>query len=80
VHNGQTITDLERMVRSKYVNTREVPCPQWEDCPNFGQPVRRVFKCPHCDFEGCLDCITPHEAEGHWSDTDTRSAMLAGVR
>lgn len=46
-------------------------CCDEEFCP------RHIFLCAECQFWFCGNCFDLHNAEGHWSDSDTAAALAA---
>lgn len=38
-----------------------------------------IYQCRECQSAFCGDCLDLHNLEGHWSDSDTASAMVASM-
>ncbi len=76
---GTAILDLDQIVNRVLAANRVIErmgprCPQKEDCAGDGQHTR-IFECEEgCGFSGCASCMEVHEAEPHWSDSESARA------
>jgi len=79
-HRGSAIVDIDLIVNRVLAANRVIericePCPQGTDCAGDGEHTR-IFNCEqNCGFRGCTACLEVHEAEPHWSDSDTAREM-----
>jgi hypothetical protein len=79
-HRGTGILDIDEIVSRVLAANRLIeriwePCPQGTDCDGDGQHTR-IFDCEQgCGFRGCTACLMAHDAEPHWSDSDTAREM-----
>jgi len=79
-HRGTAIVEIDEIVNRVLAANRVIkrisePCPQGSDCAGDGEHTR-IFDCEQgCGFRGCTACLMEHEAEPHWSDSDTAREM-----
>jgi len=77
-HRGTAMVEINQIVNRVLAADRVIkrisePCPQGTDCAGDGERTR-IFDCEQgCGFRGCTACLMEHEAEPHWSDSDTAS-------
>lgn len=85
-HRGETILDIDEIVNRVLAANRVIEriserCPQGDDCAGDPGTPGRTFDCEEgCGFRGCVACLMVHEAEPHWSDSDTAREMYQGNR
>lgn len=76
-HDFGTLTGSVRRAESaaeRVISRLSQFCPQGSDCLRHDPTQEcRVFKCKDCSFEGCALCLEAHDAEPHWSDSQTTS-------
>jgi len=79
-HRGTAMVEINQIVNRVLAADRVIkrisePCPQGTDCAGDGEHTR-IFACEqNCGFRGCTACLEVHEAEPHWSDSDTAREM-----
>src|SRR5262249_38155604 len=79
-HRGTAMVEIDEIVNRVLAVNREIkrisePCPQGSDCAGSGWHTRIFDGEQACGFRGCTGCLMEHEAEPHWSDSDTARQM-----